>query len=58
MTIVVKRDCTEEPFDKTKILNAISKAMKYGSGIIKSQIAINISNEIANEVKDLEEVSI
>ena len=58
MTIVVKRDCTEEPFDKTKILNAISKAMKYGSGIIKPQIAINISNEIANEVKDLEEVSI
>ena len=37
--VVIKRDCTEVNFDKSKISNAILKAMKNGSGIIKPKIA-------------------
>jgi ribonucleoside-triphosphate reductase len=48
---VIKRDCTEAPFDKAKIENAILKAMKNGSGIVKPQIAKNISEEIAEELE-------
>lgn len=57
---VIKRDCTEVPFDKAKIENAILKAMKNGSGIVKPQIAKNISEEITEELeKDgIEEVDI
>ena len=44
--------------DKSKISNAILKAMKNGSGIIKPKIAEDIANEIENECKDKEEVSI
>lgn len=56
--VVIKRDCTEVDFDKSKISNAILKAMKNGSGIIKPKIAEDIANEIENECKDKEEVSI
>lgn len=56
--IVVKRDCTEAKFDKNKIVNAILKAMKNGSGIIKPKIAEDIANEIYEECKDREEISI
>ena len=55
---VIKRDCTEVPFDKQKIENAILKAMKYGSGIIKEKIAEDIANEIEDECKELDEISI
>lgn len=55
---VIKRDCTEVPFDKTKIENAILKAMKNGSGIIKPQIAKDIANEIFEDNKDADEISI
>ena len=55
---VIKRDCTEAEFDKQKIYNAIMKAMKYGSGIIKKDIAQAIADEIYNECQDKEEVSI
>lgn len=55
---VVKRDCTEVPFDKMKIYNAIMKAMKNGSGIVKPKIAENIANEIEEEFKDSESVDI
>ena len=37
--LVVKRDCSEQAFDESKIYNAIMKAMKNGSGIIKPKIA-------------------
>lgn len=46
MIKVIKRDCSEIQFDKSKISNAILKAMKNGSGIIKPKIADDIANEI------------
>lgn len=56
--VVIKRDCTEVDFDKSKISNAILKAMKNGSGIIKPKIAVDIADEIEEECKDKDEVSI
>lgn len=55
---VIKRDCSEVNFDKSKISTAILKAMKNGSGIVKPKIADDIANEIEEECKDKEEVSI
>ena len=55
---VIKRDCTEVDFDKSKISAAILKAMKNGSGIVKQKIAEDIANEIEEECKDKDEVSI
>ncbi len=49
---VIKRDCTEVDFDKNKISNAILKAMKNGSGIMKPKIAENIAEEIEIELSD------
>lgn len=47
---VVKRDgVTTEPFNKTKIYNAIMKAMQNGSGIVRSDIAQNIADSIEQE---------
>ena len=56
--IVIKRDCTEAEFNKNKIYNAIMKAMKNGSGIIKPKIAEDIANDIYEENKDKDEISI
>ena len=58
MPNVVKRDGTKEPFNKEKIENAILKAMKNGSGIVKPQIAEDIADEIEEECKNKEDVSI
>lgn len=58
MTKVIKRDCSEVNFDKSKISTAILKAMKNGSGIVKTKIANDIANEIEEECRDKEEVSI
>ena len=55
---VIKRDCTEVEFEKAKISNAILKAMKNGSGIIKPKIAESIANEIYEECKDKDEIDI
>lgn len=55
---VLKRDCTEADFDKNKITQAILKSMKNGSGIIKPKIAEDIANEIYEENKDKDEISI
>ena len=55
---VVKRNQNIVPFDRTKIVNAILKAMMYGSGIVKEKIANDIANEIEEEVKNKDEVSI
>ena len=43
---VIKRDGREVDFDPEKIYNAIMKAMKNGSGVVKPIIAKNISKEI------------
>jgi len=58
LTKVIKRDCSEVNFDKSKISTAILKAMKNGSGIVKPKIAEDIADEIENECKDKDEVSI
>lgn len=58
MTKVLKRDATLVDFDKVKITTAILKAMKNGSGIVKPKIAEDIANEIYEENKDKEELSI
>ncbi|EGC75628.1 anaerobic ribonucleoside-triphosphate reductase [Lachnospiraceae bacterium 6_1_37FAA] len=55
---VIKRDCTEVKFEKRKITNAILKAMKNGSGIIKPKIAEAIADEIYEECKEKDEVDI
>ena len=55
---VIKRDCEIAEFDKTKISQAILKAMKYGSGIVKPKVAEIIADEIEEECKNKEEVSI
>lgn len=58
MVRVIKRDCTEVDFQKEKISNAILKAMKNGSGIVKPQIAEDIANEIYEENKNNNEINI
>lgn len=58
MLKVIKRDCTEVDFQKDKITNAILKAMKNGSGIVKPKIAEDIASEIYEENKDKEEIDI
>lgn len=55
---IIKRDCTEAEFDKTKIYDAIMKAMKYGSGIIVPKIAMEIANEIEIEAQAIEDLDI
>lgn len=55
---VVKRDDTLVPFDKEKIYNAIMKAMKNGSGIVKPEIAKDIANAIEVKYTGKDEVSI
>ena len=47
---IIKRDCTEVDFDKSKICKAIIKAMPNGNGV-KPQIAEKISNEIEDELQ-------
>lgn len=55
---VIKRDCTEVDFDKSKIEKAVLKAMTNGSGIVKKKIAMDIADEIYDEVKTQQEVSV
>ena len=57
MLKVIKRDCTEDDFDKLKIENAILKAMKTGNGV-KEKIALDIADEIYEENKDKDEIEI
>ena len=49
MMVVEKRDGSIDQFDSVKIYNAIMKAMKNGSGIIKPVIARTIADEIEKE---------
>ena len=56
--IVVKRDGRQVPFDKNKIETAILRAMHQGSGVIKDKIAVDIANEIENELINTESVNI
>ncbi|EQK41176.1 anaerobic ribonucleoside-triphosphate reductase [Paraclostridium bifermentans] len=57
---IIKRDGSVVKFDKTKIENAILKAMKYGSGIYEEEMAKEIANEIElsfNQTKDVATVN-
>lgn len=56
--IVIKRDGRKVPFDKDKIYDAIMKAMKNGSGIVKPNIAKDIANAIEVKYIDNNEISI
>ena len=55
---VVKRNGSLAGFDKNKIYNAIMKAMKNGSGIVKPNIAKKIADEIEEEFSDKYEIRI
>ena len=55
---VVKRNGSLAGFDKNKIYNAIMKAMKNGSGIVKPNIAKKIADEIEEEFTDRDEIRI
>ena len=48
VSIVIKREGREVPFDKAKIETAILKAMEHGSGIKKEKIANDIATDIEN----------
>ncbi len=45
---IIKRDGEAVEFNKSKIYQAITKAMKYGSGIIDLEIASKIASDIEN----------
>ncbi len=55
---IIKRDCSEAIFNKEKIYEAIMKAMTFGSGIIKPEIARNIASEIESEVRNVNDLDI
>ena len=55
---VIKRDGRKVDFDKKKIENAILKAMKQGSNIVKEKIANDIANEISEELNNTDVVNI
>ena len=55
---IIKRDCTEVEFDKSKIYDAIMKAMRFGSGIVKPEIAREIASEIEAEALYIEDLDI
>lgn len=59
-TLVIKRNGKEVDFDKQRIVRAIEKAMKYGSGIYSYQIAVDIAKEIYEECveKQTDKISI
>ena len=55
---VIKRDCSLVEFDKQKIIDAIIKAMKYGSGVVRPKVAENIANEISDELANEDEIEV
>lgn len=56
--LVQKRNGKIDNFDGQKIYNAIMKAMKYGSGIVKEDIATTITHEITQELMSLNKKTI
>lgn len=55
---IIKRDCSETEFDKNKIYEAIIKAMTFGSGIVRQQIANEIAVEIEAEAENIKDLDI
>lgn len=58
MTKVIKRNLEHVDFDKNKIISAILKAMKYGSGRVDNEIALSIATAIQAEHLNSDVVSI
>ncbi len=50
---VIKRTGDSVPFHQNKILIAIMKSMKQGSGLIREDIASRIATEIESEIKNI-----
>jgi ribonucleoside-triphosphate reductase len=55
---IIKRDGSKKDFNPTKIKNAIMKAMKNGSGIVKPEIAEEIAASIRDKYESYDEISI
>ena len=49
---IIKRNGEQQTFDKKRIENAILRAMKYGSGIVKENVAKEISDTLEAYYKD------
>ena len=58
MLSVIKRNGNKVEFDSKKIYNAIFRAMKYGSGLIDIDVIDVIVEEIEQETKNREEITI
>lgn len=52
---VIKRNCDVEVFQKEKIYNAIMRAMKFGSGRVKVDVASDIASEAEAEFGAMDE---
>lgn len=50
--MIIKRNGEKTKFEKEKIFKAILKAMKYGSGIIDVDVALDIADEIEKDFID------
>ena len=56
--LVTKRNGNNVQFEKKKIYNAIIKAMKYGSGVLEQNVALDIADEIESLLSCREELAI
>ena len=54
---VIKRDGSIVDFDKSKIKNAILRAMKYGSGIVDKKVAKKIADDSELKFKNYNETT-
>lgn len=55
---ILKRDGSVVDFNKKKIYDAIVKAMRFGSGILKEDVAEKIADEIETDIRDTTRVTV
>lgn len=55
---IIKRDDSNAVFEKGKVYDAIMRAMRFGSGIIKPDIAQEIADEIEQEAETIENLTV
>lgn len=55
---IIKRDGRQEQYEEQKIIEAIEKAMKYGSGIVEKDIAKQVAKEITGIARELGTITI
>lgn len=58
MAKLIKRDGKIVEFDKQKIIKAVLKSMKYGSGIVNEQVAYLVADDIEKVATKEEEITI